>query len=70
MKNFIQTDASINPGNSGGALVDSRGYLAGINSAILSRGGGNNGIGFAIPSNMVKDIAKNLLKKARLIEDF
>ena len=49
-ENFIQTDASINPGNSGGALVDSRGALIGINSAILSRSGGNNGIGFAIPS--------------------
>ena len=56
-ENFIQTDASINPGNSGGALVDSRGALIGINSAILSRSGGNNGVGFAIPSNMVKDIA-------------
>ncbi|WP_158667428.1 trypsin-like peptidase domain-containing protein, partial [Campylobacter jejuni] len=50
-ENFIQSDASINPGNSGGALVDSRGYLVGINSAILSRGGGKNGIGCAIPSN-------------------
>lgn len=46
-----------------GALVDSRGYLVGINSAILSRGGGNNGIGFAIPSNMVKDIAKTYRKR-------
>lgn len=53
-ENFIQTDASINPGNSGGALVDSRGALIGINSAILSSSGGNNGIGFAIPSKMVK----------------
>ena len=44
-EDFIQTDASINPGNSGGALVDSRGALVGINSAILSRSGGNNGIG-------------------------
>ena len=49
-EDFIQTDASINPGNSGGALVDSRGALVGINTAILSRSGGNNGIGFAIPS--------------------
>lgn len=65
-ENFIQTDASINPGNSGGALVDSRGALVGINSAILSRGGGNNGIGFAIPSNMVKDIAKKLIEKGKI----
>lgn len=51
---YIQTDAPINPGNSGGALVDMRGRLVGINSAILSRSGGSNGIGFAIPSNMVR----------------
>lgn len=51
---FIQTDAAINPGNSGGALVDMEGKLVGINTAIFSRGGGSNGIGFAIPSNMVK----------------
>lgn len=50
---FVQTDAPINPGNSGGALVDTRGQLIGINTAILSKGGGSNGIGFAIPSNMV-----------------
>jgi len=61
-ENFIQTDASINPGNSGGALVDSRGALVGINSAIYSKSGGNNGIGFTIPSNMVKTIAKKLIK--------
>lgn len=65
-ENFIQTDASINPGNSGGALVDSRGYLVGINSAILSRSGGNNGIGFAIPSNMTKDIAKKLIEDGKI----
>ncbi|CZE47889.1 Do family serine endopeptidase [Campylobacter geochelonis] len=65
-ENFIQTDASINPGNSGGALVDSRGALIGINSAILSRGGGNNGVGFAIPSNMVKDIAKQLISDGKI----
>ena len=51
---FIQTDASINPGNSGGALVNMNGELIGINTAIFSRGGGSNGIGFAIPSNLVK----------------
>lgn len=65
-ENFIQTDASINPGNSGGALVDSRGFLIGINSAILSRSGGNNGIGFAIPSNMVKDIAYALINNGKI----
>lgn len=69
-ENFIQTDASINPGNSGGALVDSRGFLVGINSAILSRSGGNNGIGFAIPSNMVKDIAKKLIEKGKIERGF
>jgi len=65
-ENFIQTDASINPGNSGGALVDSRGALIGINSAILSRSGGNNGIGFAIPSNMAKNIAKRLIEFGKI----
>ncbi|RIY01535.1 DegQ family serine endoprotease [Aureimonas flava] len=54
---FIQTDAAINPGNSGGALVDMRGELVGVNTAIFSRSGGSNGIGFAIPSNMVRAFA-------------
>ncbi|MBD3800058.1 MAG: Do family serine endopeptidase [Campylobacterales bacterium] len=61
-ENFIQTDASINPGNSGGALIDSRGALIGINSAIITRSGGNNGIGFAIEVDMVKSIAKKLIE--------
>ena len=51
---FIQTDAAINPGNSGGALVDMRGQLIGINTAIFSKGGGSNGVGFAIPANLVR----------------
>jgi len=51
---FIQTDAAINPGNSGGALIDMRGQLVGVNTAIFSRSGGSNGIGFAIPSNLVR----------------
>ena len=51
---FIQTDAAINPGNSGGALVDMSGKLVGINTAIFSRSGGSQGIGFAIPANMVR----------------
>ncbi len=61
-EDFIQTDASINPGNSGGALVNIRGELVGINSAILSRSGGNIGIGFAIPVNMARSIMDQLLK--------
>lgn len=61
-EDFIQTDASINPGNSGGALVNLRGELVGVNSAILSRGGGNIGIGFAIPANMVKSVMEQLLE--------
>jgi serine protease Do/serine protease DegQ len=61
-EDFIQTDASINPGNSGGALVNLNGQLVGINSAILSRTGGNIGIGFAIPSNMMKIVMNSLVK--------
>lgn len=60
-EDFIQTDASINPGNSGGALVNLRGELVGINTAILSKSGGNVGIGFAIPINMANDIMQQLL---------
>jgi len=60
-EDFIQTDASINPGNSGGALVNLRGELIGINSAILSKDGGNIGIGFAIPVNMVKAVMDQLI---------
>lgn len=69
-ENFIQTDASINPGNSGGALVDSRGALIGINSAILSRSGGNHGIGFAIPSNMVHKIITSLIETGKIERGF
>ena len=61
-ENFIQTDASINPGNSGGALVNLRGELIGINSAILSRSGGNIGIGFAIPTNMARSVLDQLIR--------
>lgn len=57
---FIQTDASINPGNSGGALVDMDGRLIGINTAIYSRSGGSNGIGFAVPSNMVRVVLESV----------
>ncbi|WP_420537543.1 DegQ family serine endoprotease [Fulvimarina manganoxydans] len=55
---FIQTDAAINPGNSGGALIDMKGSLVGVNTAIFSRSGGSNGIGFAIPSNMVSSFVR------------
>ncbi len=61
-ENFIQTDASINPGNSGGALVNLRGELIGINTAIFSKSGGNIGIGFAIPINMAHDIMSQLIE--------
>ncbi len=61
-EDFIQTDASINPGNSGGALVDIHGQLLGVNTAILSGTGGNIGIGFAIPSNMVREVVSQLLE--------
>ncbi|PJE11918.1 MAG: protease [Legionella sp.] len=62
VENFIQTDAAINPGNSGGALVNAAGELIGINTAIISPYGGNIGIGFAIPINMAKDVAQQLIK--------
>lgn len=61
-EDFIQTDASINPGNSGGALVNLRGELVGINTAIFSQSGGNIGIGFAIPSNMVHRVIEQLVR--------
>jgi len=60
-EDFIQTDASINPGNSGGALVNSRGELIGINTAILSRSGGNIGIGFAVPVNLARGVMEQLV---------
>ncbi len=61
-ENFIQTDASINPGNSGGALVNLKGELIGMNTAILAPNGGNVGIGFAIPTNMIMTIKESLVK--------
>ncbi|MFM7100297.1 MAG: PDZ domain-containing protein, partial [Verrucomicrobiota bacterium] len=65
-EDFIQTDAAINPGNSGGALVDAEGRLIGINTAILSRSGGNQGIGFAIPINMARDVLESLVTDGRV----
>ncbi len=61
-ENFIQTDASINPGNSGGALIDLRGRLVGINTAIVAPSGGNVGIGFAIPVNMARGVMEQIVK--------
>jgi serine protease Do len=69
-ENYIQTDASINPGNSGGALVDSRGALIGINTAIISKSGGNNGIGFAIPVAMVKDVVTKLIAHGKVTRGY
>lgn len=60
-ENFIQTDAAINPGNSGGALIDTRGNLIGINTAIYSNNGGSMGIGFAIPINLAKQVMESIL---------
>jgi serine protease Do len=69
-ENFIQTDAAINPGNSGGPLVNLAGEVIGINTAIASRTGGFNGIGFAIPSNQAKDIVERLRKDGRVVRGF
>ena len=66
IENFIQTDAAINPGNSGGALIDTAGRLVGINSAILSRGGGSEGIGFAIPVDLAQRVIASLEKSGRV----
>jgi serine protease Do len=69
-EDFIQTDAAINPGNSGGALLNLAGEVVGINSAIASKTGGNEGIGFAIPSDMVQSIVESLLKDGKVIRGF
>jgi len=66
-EDFIQTDAAINPGNSGGALVNSRGELIGINTAILSRSGGYQGIGFAVPSSMSRQVMDSLIKYKKVV---
>jgi len=66
-EDFIQTDAAINPGNSGGALINARGKLVGINTAIFSTTGGYQGIGFAIPSNMAKTVMKSLIEIGKVI---
>src|SRR3989441_4251008 len=66
-EDFIQTDASINPGNSGGALVNLKGELIGINTAIFSRTGGNEGIGFAVPVSLAKPVAESLIKIGKVV---
>jgi serine protease Do len=67
---FLQTNAAINPGNSGGPLINLRGEVVGINTAIISRSGGSQGIGFAIPSNTVRMALESLLKKGRIIRGY
>jgi serine protease Do len=69
-EDFIQTDAAINPGNSGGALVDAEGRLIGINTAILSRSGGNQGIGFAIPSSLARDVMESLIADGKVVRGY
>ncbi|MFT3870846.1 MAG: DegQ family serine endoprotease [Nibricoccus sp.] len=69
-QNFIQTDAAINPGNSGGALVDVQGRLVGINTAILSRSGGFQGIGFAIPANWARSVMEQLVSGGKIVRGY
>jgi len=69
-ENFIQTDAAINPGNSGGALVDMEGRLVGINTAIYSRSGGNQGIGFAVPVNMARHVLESFLSGGKVARGY
>src|SRR5205823_3547080 len=69
-ENFIQTDAAVNMGNSGGALVDAAGRLLGINTAIFSRSGGNQGVGFAIPANLARDVMQSLREKGRVVRGY
>jgi Do/DeqQ family serine protease len=69
-EDFIQTDASINPGNSGGALVDAEGRLLGINTAILSRTGGNQGIGFAVPVNLARYVMERIVVDGKVTHGY
>ncbi|MSU24022.1 MAG: DegQ family serine endoprotease [Opitutus sp.] len=69
-EDFIQTDAAINPGNSGGALVDIDGRLIGINTAILSRTGGSQGVGLAVPANLVSQVADSLVKTGKVVRGY
>jgi serine protease Do len=69
-EDFIQTDASINPGNSGGALVDVEGRLVGINTMIVSRSGGNQGVGFAIPSNLARSVMERIIQDGKVTRGY
>jgi serine protease Do len=69
-QDFIQTDAAINPGNSGGALVDAEGRLVGINTAIISRSGGNQGVGFAVPIDMARHVVERLISGGKVTRGY
>jgi len=69
-EDFIQTDASINPGNSGGALVDAEGRLVGLNTFIISRSGGNQGVGFAVPINLARSVMERLTRDGKVVRGF
>jgi serine protease Do len=69
-ESFIQTDAAINPGNSGGPLIDLNGKVVGINAAMISRTGGYEGIGLAIPSTMAKRVVDSLIKEGRVVRGY
>jgi len=69
-EDFIQTDAAINPGNSGGALINARGELIGINTAILSGSGANAGVGFAIPINMARNVMDQIMKSGKVVRGY
>ncbi len=69
-EDFIQTDAAINPGNSGGALVNTRGELVGINTAIFSQTGGYQGVGFAVPASMARPVAESLVKSGKVVRGY
>jgi serine protease Do len=69
-EDFIQTDAAINPGNSGGALINTRGELIGINTAILSGGGGNQGVGFAVPVNLARNVMTQVMEHGKVVRGY
>src|SRR5207302_7284990 len=70
-EDFIQTDAAVNPGNSGGPLIDTRGELIAINTAILSgRSGGNQGVGFAVPSNMARNVMNQVREHGKVVRGY
>jgi serine protease Do len=69
-EDFIQTDASINPGNSGGALIDAEGRLVGVNTAIISGSGGNQGVGFAVPINLARSVMERIIKDGRVTRGY